>query len=183
MGGYLRDPEEIYRRSFAAIRAETDLASVPGELAALALRIVHACGMPEILADLAWSDGAGDAGQAALTAGAPILCDAGMVAQGVIRARLPAANPAIASFGCPRHRGRDVENRRCRGNATCATSQHQRLVPCECRRQYCLCRLRKELEKSANTAAEYQAHLQSRHTPTQHHDSRQCRRSAHQCTL
>jgi precorrin-8X/cobalt-precorrin-8 methylmutase len=101
MGGYLRDPEEIYRRSFAAIRAETDLASVPGELAALALRIVHACGMPEILADLAWSDGAGDAGQAALTAGAPILCDAGMVAQGVIRARLPAANPVICTLDDP----------------------------------------------------------------------------------
>ena len=101
MGGYLRDPAEIYRQSFAAIRAETDLTGIPADLASLALRVVHACGMPEILADLAWRDGAGAAGRAALAAGAPILCDAGMVAQGVIRARLPAGNPVICTLDDP----------------------------------------------------------------------------------
>lgn len=101
MGGYLRDPAEIYRQSFAAIRAESDLTAVPPDLTSLALRIVHACGMPEILADLAWREGAGAAGRAALQSGAPILCDAGMVAQGVIRARLPAANPVICTLDDP----------------------------------------------------------------------------------
>lgn len=101
MGGYLRDPAEIYRQSFAAIRAETDLTAIPADLIALALRIVHASGMPEILADLAWREGAGAAGRAALAAGAPILCDAGMVAQGVIRARLPAGNPVICTLDDP----------------------------------------------------------------------------------
>lgn len=100
-GGYLRDPGEIYRRSFAAIRAEADLAAVPADLTDLALRIVHATGMPEILAELAWSEGAGSAGRAALAAGAPVLCDAGMVAQGVIRARLPAGNPVICTLDEP----------------------------------------------------------------------------------
>ena len=84
---YLRDPGEIYRRSFAAIRAETDLSRLPDELAPLALRIVHACGMPEIVGELKWSDGAPGAGRAALAAGAPILCDATMVAHGIVRRR------------------------------------------------------------------------------------------------
>jgi precorrin-8X/cobalt-precorrin-8 methylmutase len=96
---YLRDPGEIYRRSFAAIRAETDLSRLPDELAPLALRIVHACGMPEIVGELKWSDGAPSAGRAALTAGAPILCDATMVAHGIVRRRLPARNAVLCWLG------------------------------------------------------------------------------------
>lgn len=96
---YLRDPAEIYRRSFAAIAAEADLSRLPADLHALALRLVHACGEPEIVDALVWSDGAGTAGCSALVSGAPILVDAGMVAQGIARDRLPAANPVICTLG------------------------------------------------------------------------------------
>mgnify|MGYP002640503441 CR=1 FL=1 len=96
---YLRDPAEIYRRSFAAIEAEADLSCVPDDLRPLALRLIHACGDPAALDDLVWSDGAGSAGRAALAAGAPVLVDAGMVAQGIVRDRLPAANPVLCTLG------------------------------------------------------------------------------------
>jgi precorrin-8X/cobalt-precorrin-8 methylmutase len=96
---WLRDSAEIYRRSFAMIEAETDLSRLPADLHALALRLVHACGDPAALDDLAWSDGAVGAGRAALAKGAPVLADAGMVAQGIIRDRLPAANPVLCTLG------------------------------------------------------------------------------------
>jgi precorrin-8X/cobalt-precorrin-8 methylmutase len=92
---YVRDPAEIYRRSFATIRAETDLAHLPADIAAVAVRLVHACGMPDIIADLAWTQDAVAAGRAALAGGAPILCDSRMVAEGVIRRRLPRANDVV----------------------------------------------------------------------------------------
>ena len=97
--GWTRDPAEIYRQSFATIRTETDLARVPAELTDLAIRVVHACGMPDIVAELAWSAGAAGAGQAALAAGKPIVVDAEMVAHGIIRRRLTAANPVICTLG------------------------------------------------------------------------------------
>jgi precorrin-8X/cobalt-precorrin-8 methylmutase len=96
---YLHDPAEIVRRSFAAVEAEADLSRVPDDLRALALRLVHACGDPAAIDDLAWSDGAGAAGRAALAGGAPVLADAGMVAQGIGRERLPAANPVLCTLG------------------------------------------------------------------------------------
>ena len=95
---WLRDPAEIYRRSFAAIDAETDLSSIPDDLRSVASRLVHACGDPAALDDLVWSAGAGAAGRAALAQGAPILTDAGMVAQGIIRDRLPKANPVLCTL-------------------------------------------------------------------------------------
>lgn len=98
---YLRDPAEIYRQSFAAIRRETDLTAVPEDLASLALRVVHACAMPDIVGDLAASPGAAMAGRAALSDGAPILTDAEMVARGVIRDRLPHANRVVCRIGDP----------------------------------------------------------------------------------
>ncbi len=98
---WIRDPAEIYRRSFAAIRAEADIDSLPAELRDLAVRVVHACGMTDIVAELAWSDGAAAAGRAALAAGAPILVDAEMVAHGIIRARLPAANRVVCTLNDP----------------------------------------------------------------------------------
>jgi len=85
---YLRDPEAIYRQSFALIRAETDLSSVPPGLHPLVLRLVHACGMPDILGNLAWGGDPGGAGRAALAAGAPVLVDAQMVAHGLSRRHL-----------------------------------------------------------------------------------------------
>jgi precorrin-8X/cobalt-precorrin-8 methylmutase len=85
---YLRDPAEIYRRSFTAIRAACDLEHLPPDIARLALRLVHACGMPDIVDDLAFSAGAADAGREALARGAAMLCDSPMVAQGIQRHRL-----------------------------------------------------------------------------------------------
>ena len=97
MFDYLRDPQEITRRSFAVVREECDLSALPGEVAGLALRLVHACGMPDIIQDLAWDGPVASAGRAALDAGAPVIADCRMTADGVIRARLPADNPLL----CP----------------------------------------------------------------------------------
>jgi precorrin-8X/cobalt-precorrin-8 methylmutase len=95
---YLRDPEEIYRRSFALIRAATDLSRLPAELHAVAVRLVHAVADPDIVADLVASEGAVAAGRAALASGAPILVDAAMVAHGITRTRLLVANPIICTL-------------------------------------------------------------------------------------
>ena len=95
---YLRDPEEITRRSFAIVRAEAPLAGVPEDVAELALRLIHACGMPEIVEGLAWGGSPGSAARQALQAGAPILCDARMVDVGITRARLPAGNPIVVTL-------------------------------------------------------------------------------------
>ncbi len=96
---YLRDPEEIYRRSFATVRAEADLDGLPSGVAGIALRLVHACGMPDIVADLAWGGDVAASGRAALAAGAPVLVDANMVGEGIIRAHLPAANAVLCTLG------------------------------------------------------------------------------------
>ncbi|MCO1979419.1 precorrin-8X methylmutase, partial [Pseudomonas aeruginosa] len=88
---YIRDGQAIYRQSFATIRAEANLAGIPADLEKLAVRVIHACGMVDVVDDLRFSPGAGAAGRAALAAGAAILCDARMVAEGVTRSRLPAA--------------------------------------------------------------------------------------------
>ncbi|MFL9991351.1 precorrin-8X methylmutase [Paraburkholderia sediminicola] len=95
---YIRDGQEIYRQSFATIRAEADLSRIPADLEKLAVRVIHACGMVDVIEDLRFSEGAGAAGRAALAQGAPILCDAGMVAQGITRARLPANNEVICTL-------------------------------------------------------------------------------------
>jgi precorrin-8X/cobalt-precorrin-8 methylmutase len=96
---YIRDGAEIYRHSFAIIRREADLARFSGPEERVAVRVIHACGMVEAAADLAFSPGAAGAAIAALQRGAPILCDARMVAEGVTRARLPAANEVICTLG------------------------------------------------------------------------------------
>jgi len=88
-GSYLRDPAAIYRESFAAIRREAALDQLPEDLRPVAMRLIHACGMPDIVSDLAWTPDAVGAGRAALRAGAPILVDATMVQAG-IRRRAPA---------------------------------------------------------------------------------------------
>lgn len=95
---YIRDGQEIYRQSFATIRAEADLSAIPADLEKLAVRLIHACGMVDVVQDLGFSPGAGAAGRAALANGAPILCDARMVAEGITRARLPASNPVICTL-------------------------------------------------------------------------------------
>jgi len=95
---YLRDPGEISRQSFAAIRTETDLGRFPRALGRLALRMAHAAGDTSILGDLVWSRGAVAAGRRALAAGAPILVDTRMVAAGITRERLPAGNRVICTL-------------------------------------------------------------------------------------
>lgn len=101
MTDYCRDAHAIYRQSFAIIRAEADLSRIPADLEDVALRIAHACGMPDSIDDLVFSADAGAAGRAALDAGAPILCDCRMVSEGITRARLPAANPVICTLYDP----------------------------------------------------------------------------------
>ena len=98
---YLRDPAEITRRSFEIVRAEADLSALPEALAPVAVRLVHACGMPDIVDGLAWQPGVAEAARAALVAGAPVLADCRMVADGVIPARLPAENPVICTLDDP----------------------------------------------------------------------------------
>jgi precorrin-8X/cobalt-precorrin-8 methylmutase len=95
---YIRDGQEIYRQSFATIRAEANLAAIPADLEKLAVRVIHACGMVDAIDDLRFSPGAGAAGRKALANGAPILCDARMVAEGITRARLPADNRVICTL-------------------------------------------------------------------------------------
>jgi precorrin-8X/cobalt-precorrin-8 methylmutase len=98
---YIRDGAEIYRRSFATIRREAELSRVPPDLEKLAVRVIHACGMVDAAGDLVFSEGAGKAGRDALASGAPILCDARMVAEGITRARLPAKNRVVCTLGDP----------------------------------------------------------------------------------
>jgi precorrin-8X/cobalt-precorrin-8 methylmutase len=95
---YERDPAAIYRASFATIRAETDLGTASPVLARMLVRMIHACGMTDLPRDVATSPGAAEAGREALRAGAPILCDAMMLAAGITRARLPRENAVICSL-------------------------------------------------------------------------------------
>ena len=98
---YERDPHEIYRQSFATVRAETGLDHLPHDLHDIAIRLVHSCGMPDVPNRLAWSGDVAQVARAALAAGAPILCDCEMVASGIVRARLPADNPVICTLNDP----------------------------------------------------------------------------------
>ena len=98
MIAYERDGAEIYRRSFATIRAEADLAGLDAILERVVVRMIHACGMVDLAADVDASDGFGAAAQGALRGGAPILCDTSMVAAGVTRARLPADNEVVCTL-------------------------------------------------------------------------------------
>ncbi|MBK1697589.1 precorrin-8X methylmutase [Rhodovibrio salinarum] len=95
---YLRDPKAIYAESFRQVRAASDLSRVPAGLESVALRLVHACGMPEVLDDLVWSDDLAASARQALADGAPVLADCRMVAEGVIRSRLPADNAVICTL-------------------------------------------------------------------------------------
>jgi precorrin-8X/cobalt-precorrin-8 methylmutase len=98
---YVRDGAEIYRRSFAIIRAEADLARFDAVEERVAVRIIHACGTPEIARDIDMSRGFAQVARQALKDGAPILCDAKMVANGITRTRLPAANDVICTLDDP----------------------------------------------------------------------------------
>ena len=98
---YLRDPQEITRRSFDMVRSETDLTAMPAAVSEIALRVVHACGMTDIVGDFAWRGDPLRTGRAALEAGAPVIADCRMVAHGVTRARLPADNAVLVPLDDP----------------------------------------------------------------------------------
>ncbi len=99
---YIREGAEIYRRSFAIIRAEADLSRFSGAAERVAVRMIHACGMTDLPKDIDLSADFAEKAEIALKRGAPILCDAKMVANGITRARLPANNEVICTLDDPR---------------------------------------------------------------------------------
>ncbi|MFE6666473.1 precorrin-8X methylmutase [Streptomyces sp. NPDC057697] len=101
MHQYEKDGPAIYRQSFATIRAEADLAGLPADVSQVAVRMIHACGMVDLVRDLAFTPDAVARARAALRAGAPILCDVAMVASGVTRKRLPADNEVVCTLSDP----------------------------------------------------------------------------------
>ncbi|WP_069743664.1 precorrin-8X methylmutase [Streptomyces sp. EN23] len=101
MHQYEKDGPAIYRQSFATIRAEADLAGLPADVSQVAVRMIHACGMVDLVQDLAFSPNAVADARAALRVGAPILCDVAMVASGVTRKRLPADNDVVCTLSDP----------------------------------------------------------------------------------
>ena len=98
---YIKNGEEIYRKSFAIIRAETNWKNLPDDLAPVAVRLIHSCGMTDITEDLEASPDAVKIGRNALAGGAAILCDSQMVANGITKARLPKNNPIICTLNHP----------------------------------------------------------------------------------
>jgi precorrin-8X/cobalt-precorrin-8 methylmutase len=98
---YIRDGAAIYAKSFGIIRAEADLRAFDAAEEPVAVRVIHACGMVEAAADIRFTPGAAAAARAALRAGAPVLCDARMVADGVTRRRLPAGNEVVCTLNDP----------------------------------------------------------------------------------
>ncbi|NJM70443.1 MAG: precorrin-8X methylmutase [Scytonema sp. RU_4_4] len=98
---YIKDGNEIYRKSFAIIRSEANLSVLAPDVANVAVRLIHACGMTDIVYDLAASPTAVESGRQSLAAGAPILCDCRMVAEGITRRRLPADNSVICTLNHP----------------------------------------------------------------------------------
>ena len=99
---YEKDGAEIYRQSFATIRAEADLSGLPEDVAQVAVRMIHACGQVDLVRDLAFSPDVVASAREALHAGAPELCDAEMVASGVTRRRLPKDNEVVCTLNDPR---------------------------------------------------------------------------------
>jgi precorrin isomerase len=98
---YIRDGNAIYRQSFATIRNEANLSQLPLDLEIVAVRLIHACGMVDIVSDLDYSAQVVQTARTALKNGANILCDAQMVANGVTRKRLPANNAVICTLNEP----------------------------------------------------------------------------------
>jgi precorrin-8X/cobalt-precorrin-8 methylmutase len=99
---YEHDGAEIYRQSFATIRAEADLSGLPGDVAQVTVRMIHACGQVDLAPDVAYSPDVVARAREALHAGAPVLCDAQMVAAGVTRRRLPKDNDVLCTLNDPR---------------------------------------------------------------------------------
>lgn len=112
---YLRDADEIYRRSFATIRAEADLTRFPADVEQVVVRLIHTCGQVDLTEHIAYTDDVVTRAAAALADGAPVLCDSLMVAAGITRARLPnreivslVADPRAAELAARRHTTRSA---------------------------------------------------------------------------
>ncbi|WP_328335277.1 MULTISPECIES: precorrin-8X methylmutase [unclassified Streptomyces] len=101
MFDYEKDGPAIYRQSFATIRAEADLTGLPADVSQVAVRMIHACGMVDLVRDLAYTPQVVARAREALRAGAPVLCDVAMVASGVTRKRLPAGNEVVCTLSDP----------------------------------------------------------------------------------
>jgi precorrin-8X/cobalt-precorrin-8 methylmutase len=99
---YIRDAAEIYRQSFATIRAEADLARFPDDVAGVVVRLIHTCGQVDVTEHVAYTDDVVTTARAALEAGAPVLCDSSMVASGITRTRLSADNEVVSLVADPR---------------------------------------------------------------------------------
>ena len=99
---YIREGAEIYRRSFSIIRSEADLSRFSGTAERVVVRMIHACGMTDLPKDVDLSADFAEVAEAALKRGAPVLCDAKMVANGITRARLSANNDVICTLDDPR---------------------------------------------------------------------------------
>ena len=99
---YIRDAGEIYRQSFATIRAEADLSRFPDDVARVVIRLIHTCGLVEVTEHVSYTDDVVSRAHAALAAGAPVLCDSSMVAAGITKSRLPAGNDVVSLVADPR---------------------------------------------------------------------------------
>ena len=99
---YLRDADEIYRQSFATIRAEADLTAFPADVARVVVRLIHTCGQVDLTEHISYTDDIVVRAGAALRDGAPVLCDSSMVAAGITTARLPAGNQVVSLVADPR---------------------------------------------------------------------------------
>lgn len=97
----IKDPVEIYQRSFAIIRAEADLSAIPPELEPLAVRLIHACGMTDLPEDLHWGGDVLGGAKAAFSQAKPVFCDVEMVARGVITAKLPGGSEPRCTLTAP----------------------------------------------------------------------------------
>ena len=117
---YVRDPEAIYRLSAERVKAATDVSGLPADLATLAWRLVHACGMPDVVVDLRWRGSPTETAGRALRAGAPVLADCEMVARGIDRNRLPAGNAVLCRLNDPRTREIQQRERTTRSAAAVA---------------------------------------------------------------
>ena len=98
---YIHQPEEIYRQSFEIVRTEANLQHLPAAMQPVATRLIHSCGMIDVVDDLAFSTGAAEAGLAALQNGRPIYCDVEMVRSGIIQKMLPAGNDVLCTLNDP----------------------------------------------------------------------------------
>ncbi|WP_281167581.1 precorrin-8X methylmutase [Ahrensia kielensis] len=95
---YIRDPAEIYKQSFATVMREANLSSLPSDMREVAVRLIHSCGMIDVVDDIAFSTGAVKAGTAALKNGAPIICDVEMVRHGIIKRHLMHDNKLLCAI-------------------------------------------------------------------------------------